>query len=174
MALFGAGLLMMLTLLAGPIGVGGYTFDLHYMVVGSMLALLGVQIALLGINGRILSASRGILRDDRLFGWFERYFTLERGVITGGAISAVGLAVLAAVATLWISRGFSFGSDISLRFALLGLTLLVTGTQTIFSTFFISLLFMRFDGSPSERLLRLLDMRFQQRKALNAPRSDAA
>lgn len=151
------GLLMMIVLLPGRLELLGAAFDIHYMVVASLLALLGFQILNLGLYARMLAASRGILRDDRLFMWAERNFSLERGLAVGASVSGAGLALLVWVVFVWVSRDFSFGTDFFLRPALLGLTLVTMGTQTIFGAFFLSLLRMKFDRRPSERLLRLVD-----------------
>ena len=123
---------------------------MHYMVVGSLLAILGFQVAALGVYGRMYALSIGLLNRDRFILWGMRYLTLERGLIGGSAALFTGFGLLLWILARWISRDFGFFESYGmLRPALLGMTLVVIGVQTIFSSFFLSLLSMRFE-KPSD------------------------
>ena len=139
------GLLIMLALVGGKIEIAGSSFDIHYMVVGSMLAILGAQVAALGLSARLYARSIGLIRWDPLLSWGYHHLSLERGILAGSLVTVVGCGVLAAILAQWIAWGFSFQSAGMIRPALLGLTLVVLGVQTIFSAFFLSLLSMRRD-----------------------------
>jgi glycosyltransferase involved in cell wall biosynthesis len=141
-----AGLIMLLTLVWGRVEIGQISFDIHYMVVGSLLTLLGFQVLALGVYGRMYAYSIGILRDDPLLFWAKHHLTLERGLVVGFGASAMGTGLLVWILSTWVFGGLSFQSTGSLlRPALLGLTLVLIGTQTIFGAFFTSLLAMKFD-----------------------------
>jgi hypothetical protein len=143
---------MLLTLVWGRVQIGEMSFDIHYMVVGSLLTLLGFQILALGMYGRMYAYSIGILRNDPLIFWAKPRLTLERGLLVGSGIAAVGIGLLAWILASWVSGAFgSHPSGTFLRPALLGLTLMLIGTQTIFSSFFISLLAMKFEKSNERR-----------------------
>ena len=138
------GLAILLALVWGRVQIGGVSFDIHYMVVGSLLALLGTQVLALGVYGRTYALSIGVLRDDPIIIWGKEHLTLERGLLVGAGIVAIGIGLLVAILAMWISREFTFQPlrDM-LRPGLLGLTLVVIGTQTVFSAFFLSLLAMK-------------------------------
>jgi hypothetical protein len=70
-------------------------------------------------------------------------FTLERGLITGSCVAAIGFA--ANLWLVWEWLGHDLGRldiSITMRWALWGLTALVGGVQTIYSSFFLSMLKM--------------------------------
>lgn len=151
------GLIMLLALVWGRVQIGGMSFDIHYMVVGSLLTLLGFQMLALGAYGRMYAYSIGILRDDPLISWGKRHLTLERGLVVGAGIAAGGIGLLVWVLASWISGEFgSHPSGTFLRPALLGLTLVLIGTQTLFSAFFTSLLAMKFDRQQETVLVQEL------------------
>jgi hypothetical protein len=155
-ASFVFGLIMLLALVWGKVQIGELSFDIHYMVVGSLLTLLGFQILALGMYGRMYAYSIGVLRDDPLISWAKCHLTLERGLAAGSGIVAIGIGLLAWILATWVSGGFGFpSSGPLLRPALLGLTLVLIGTQTIFSAFFTSLLAMKLDkfDEPQETVL---------------------
>jgi glycosyltransferase involved in cell wall biosynthesis len=150
------GLIMLLALVWGEVQIGGMSFDIHYMVVASLLTLLGFQVLALGMYGRMYAYSIGILRNDPLIFWAKRHLTLERGLLVGSGVAALGIGLLAWILASWVSGAFgSHPSGTFLRPALLGLTLVLIGTQTIFSAFFVSLLAMKFDkfDEPQEAVL---------------------
>ena len=148
--LLAVGTAMLLALVWGRIEFWGLYFDIHYMVVGSLLAILGFQVAALGVYGRMYALSIGLPNRDRFILWGMRYLTLERGLIGGSAALFTGFGLLLWILARWISRDFGFFESYGmLRPALLGMTLVVIGVQTIFSSFFLSLLSMRFE-KPSD------------------------
>ena len=55
-ALLVAALIMLLALVWGRLNIGSLSFDIHYMVVGSILAILGFQVAALGLQGENVCA----------------------------------------------------------------------------------------------------------------------
>jgi hypothetical protein len=142
-ALLAAGLLITLALVGGRLDIAGASFDLHYMVVGSVLAILGYQLAGLGISARVYSLSIGIMRKDKLIDWALGKLSLERGLLIGAGVAGAGVAVLLFVVYQWINMGFGFNDAGMMRPAILGMTLLVLGAQTVFGAFFLSLLSMK-------------------------------
>jgi glycosyltransferase involved in cell wall biosynthesis len=132
------GLLAQLALVAGPRHVFGLNFDVHYMVVGSLLALLGFQIIATGMFAKAYSHSARLYAPDRTLSVLTRYFNLERGLVTGGIFFLVGIAIDGAILLHWLRSGM--GPLDAVRPALLGSTLMVLGAQAIFSSFFLSML----------------------------------
>jgi glycosyltransferase involved in cell wall biosynthesis len=148
---FSIGFLMLLGLVWGGVQVGGVLFDIHYMVAGSLVALLGYQLLALGVYGRAYATSVGILKKDGLLEWGRRYLTLERGLAVGGAVTAIGAGILTWILMTWVIDDFSFKAGPHIRPALLGLTLVLIGVQTMFSAFFLSLLTMETNIRPGWR-----------------------
>ncbi|HWO90199.1 MAG TPA: glycosyltransferase family 2 protein [Gemmatimonadales bacterium] len=130
-----AGLVMLAVLLPGPVVIGGVRFDFHFMFVASALAILGVQLMGLGLAAK-LAARAELAQDDRWVLFLDRWFTLERGLLTGGALAAAGLGVNVMILVDWLRAGRT--ALFAVRPALVGLTLLVIGTQVVFGSFFLS------------------------------------
>jgi glycosyltransferase involved in cell wall biosynthesis len=133
-----AGLILLLALLPGPVNLLGFRLDFHFMFVGSALAILGVQLLVLGLAAKTYARSEMLDRGDRWLGFLDRRFTLERGLLLGGALAAAGLGVNAWILASWLEIGRA--ALFAVRPALVGLTLLAVGAQVVFGSFFISML----------------------------------
>jgi glycosyltransferase involved in cell wall biosynthesis len=136
------GLLGLFTLLPGQLRVGGLLFDYHFMFVASALAILGVQLVFLGLAAKTYARAALPERRDPWVDFLDRRFTLERGLLAGLALAAAGLGIYAWILWDWLSVGR--GQLFAVRPAVVGLSLIVVGTQIVFGSFFISVL--RDDG----------------------------
>jgi hypothetical protein len=137
MVMAAVGMALLLALLPGPIWVRGRLIDYHFMFVGALLAILGVQVATLGLFAHSRRQA-------------PAWFTLERGLLTGLVVLVAGFGANAYILWDWIASGF--GPLNAVRAAILALTLTVIGTQVLFSSFYLDLLRDDFDtripGSP--------------------------
>lgn len=140
------GLFLMLWLTPTARHIGPVTLDLHTMLLGSLCLLLGYQTGWLGFLAKVYGHYSGVLPAGAVVKRVLSTFTLERGLVAGLAVLALGLAANLWLTWEWSSRNFG-PLDISqtMRFALWGLTAMVTGAQTIYSSFFLSMLKMNRD-----------------------------
>lgn len=138
---FCLGLLGMALLLPGPFVLFGHGWDVHVMILSALVTLLGYQVLSLGVYAKTFSLTAQFDDDDPLLGGLMRLFTLERGLVLGGAFLALGLACLVSVYLQWASN--NFGALDAIRPALLGMTLMAVGGQTVFSSFLLSLFTFR-------------------------------
>jgi len=138
-ALGTVGALLMLTVLTGA-NVLGREWQLHTMIVGSLLAIVGAQVTSLGLcahaYGMYFMGDR-----DRWFDRLRARFRLEHGLLLGGALLVTGLVLAAVVVALWVKRGFGRLGEESL--AVLAATLVIIGLQVAFSSFLLSILGLR-------------------------------
>jgi glycosyltransferase involved in cell wall biosynthesis len=141
LTLMGLGFLLLLALVSGPVDIGSLHFDIHFMVLGSLLLLLGFQVISLGLYAKAYSLLGGFLVGDPLIEKFLKWFDLEKGIALGAIVFMAGLAINLGILVRWTSRGF--GGEPLLREAILAMTLMVIGTQTVFSSFFLSILVLR-------------------------------
>jgi glycosyltransferase involved in cell wall biosynthesis len=134
------GLAIMLPLAGGPIKVFGLEWHIHAMIVGSMATLVGGQVLQLGLFARTYAILYLGDRDPylpRLWGKVR----LEHGLLLGFALSVAGMGIIGGIFVEWASNGFgALGRE---HLALLGLTLTGLGVQTIFGSFFLSVLGLR-------------------------------
>jgi glycosyltransferase involved in cell wall biosynthesis len=141
LALWALGMLIVLLLLSGPLLVVGHAYDVHFMILGASLALLGFQMACLGVYARTYAVTEHLDREDVFLTWFWRHFSFEKGLLIGSFVFLLGLAINLYILIEWISRDFGPLSEV--RTAVAGMVLLVTGAQTVFASFFLSMLGIR-------------------------------
>jgi glycosyltransferase involved in cell wall biosynthesis len=133
------GALAALTVLA-QIDLLGRTWDLHAMIAGCLLMIVGVQVLGLGLCAHAYGTYFMGERDP----WFDRMrarFRLEHGLLAGAAIALAGLVIAGVITGIWINRGFGELSEE--RLAVLAATLIIVGIQVFFSSFLLSILGLR-------------------------------
>jgi glycosyltransferase involved in cell wall biosynthesis len=133
------GVIVSLTVLL-QIQVLGREWDLHAMVAGALLMIVGTQVLALGLCAHAYGTYFMGEQDP----WFDRMrarFNLEHGLLLGGTIIFAGLVMVAVILGIWIDRGFGELSE--QRLAVLAATLLIVGLQIFFSSFLISILGLR-------------------------------
>ena len=122
------------------IDVFGRAWDLHTMVAGSLLMIVGVQVVALGLCAHAYGTYFMNEKDP----WFDRMrarFRLEHGLLLGGATVLVGLAVGVTIVVIWAQRGFGQLSEE--RLAVLAAALMIVGLQIFFTSFLLSILGLR-------------------------------
>jgi hypothetical protein len=134
------GLAIMLPLAGGPITAFGFEWHIHAMIVGSTATLVGGQVLQMGLFARTYAILYLGDRDPylpRLWGKVR----LEHGLLLGLLLSLAGMGIITGIFVEWASGGFqALGRE---HLALLGLTLTGLGVQTIFGSFFLSVLGLR-------------------------------
>jgi glycosyltransferase involved in cell wall biosynthesis len=122
------------------LGVFGRQWDIHALIGGALLAIVGTQVVALGICAH----AYGTYFMDEQDRWFDRMrarFRLEHGLLLGGGITLAGFVVGAFIVADWIDRGF--GKLAEERLAVLAATLIIVGIQIFFSSFLLSILGLR-------------------------------
>jgi hypothetical protein len=143
-ALLGSlGLSLMLWLTPGAQHVGQVEFGLHSMLLGALCVFLGYQTMWLWAFAKIHGWMRGMLPPGTFSQAIFRHLNLERGLILGGAMAATGLGLCGWLALRWIGSGYGdLDIQSTMRGALWGFLFLVLGVQTVYSSFFLSMLGM--------------------------------
>jgi glycosyltransferase involved in cell wall biosynthesis len=138
-AMAAVGALISLTVVL-QIEILGRDWDLHTMVAGALLMVVGTQVLGLGLCAHAYGTYFMGERDR----WFDRMrarFRLEHGLLLGAAIILAGVGVGIAIIATWINRGFGELSEE--RLAVLAATLIIVGIQIFFSSFLLSILGLR-------------------------------
>jgi glycosyltransferase involved in cell wall biosynthesis len=132
------GLGLVFWLFPGPRQVGRVVFDIHTMLFGMMFALLGAQIITIGLFAKIFSyAERFAPNQLSLEKWLRR-LKLEHGLILGAGLALTGST--GAFYLLWKWAASDFGPFNDLRSVVFFSLWFFIGVQTIFSSFFLSML----------------------------------
>jgi glycosyltransferase involved in cell wall biosynthesis len=122
------------------LGIFGRHWDIHALIAGALLAIVGTQVMALGVCAHAYATYFMGDRDR----WFDRMrarFRLEHGLMLGGAILAAGVIVGVFIVINWINNGF--GSLADEQLAVLAATLIIVGIQIFFSSFLLSILGLR-------------------------------
>lgn len=141
MALFASGCLSMLVLSVMQMRLVGVTFDVGTLLMAGMAAVIGFQLVAFAFFTKVFAIAEGLLPEDPKLARVFQFFTLEKGLAAGVLIFLLGLGLLAYSLWLWRQAGYgplSYADN--LRRLIPTATLLILGVQTIFSSFFMSVL----------------------------------
>jgi hypothetical protein len=119
----------------------GATFDVHTLLFASLSIILGYQSVLFAFLTRIFGMTTGMLPEDpRLVNLF-RFLNLERGLVAGAVTALAGLLLLGFAVNSWRLVGFGPLDYVpTMRVVIPGVTLTALGVQTVFSSFFFSII----------------------------------
>jgi glycosyltransferase involved in cell wall biosynthesis len=136
------GLAGMLVLASGPVDIFGRTWQIHTMLAFVALTLMGAQVVQLGVFARTYALVH-YGEQDALLERLRHRIRLEHGLLLGLTFTLIGVGVLVGVFVRWANAGFGpLGDEYPTA---LGVTLIGLGVQTIFGSFFLSLMTMRSD-----------------------------
>jgi glycosyl transferase family 2 len=133
------GTLVALTVLL-QVPVFGRAWDLHSMVAGALLMIVGTQVLALGLCAHAYGTYFMGEQDP----WFDRMrarLRLEHGLAVGAVVAGAGVALVAVILGIWINRGFGALSEE--RLAVLAAALIIVGIQIFFSSFLLSIIGLR-------------------------------
>jgi glycosyltransferase involved in cell wall biosynthesis len=141
--LMGLGGLLLAWLTPGPRQLGSVTLDIHSMLFGTLGIILGYQILWMWLFAKIHAWTSGILPANTFNLRLFNYLNLERGLLFG-----LGTLVTGIVINVWLFQSWYASSmgpldvQVTFRYALWGFLLMVLGVQTVFGSFFLSMLGM--------------------------------
>jgi len=140
------GMAVLLILLKGPFFFLGHYWDIHLLVFASIFCILSYQVLNLGVYAHTYAIRQGFLKYDKATLFFKRHFNLERGIMLGGMVILAGFGIILFIFIEWLAK--HFGALHRIKESILAMTLMVIGLQTIYSSFFISLLFIERKEAP--------------------------
>jgi glycosyltransferase involved in cell wall biosynthesis len=141
LALFAIGVVLSALLVAGPLLVGGVRLDIHTLLVAGFLSLVGYQLVLFAVFTKIFAVRMGFHPPHPALQRLFRYVTLEVGLLAGALMVVAGIVALVAAAVSWQAVGFgNLDPSLTMREVIPAVVLLAIGTQTVFASFFISIL----------------------------------
>jgi len=135
------GLVLMAWLTGAPRAVGNVVLGPHTMLLGSLLVGVGYQTLWLWAYSKIHGWLTGLLPQSVLSQNAFRYLYLERGLAGGFLLLAVGFLTNLYLLIQWGRTGFGALDPIaSMPVAIWGCTAMMLGVQTIYGSFFLSML----------------------------------
>jgi len=145
----GLGLMLLGTLLGAwllpaPRIVAGVTLDVHTLLYAAVFVSLGFQAIAFAMFTKIFAISEGLLPPDATLDKTFRYITLEVGLVVGALFILAGLGVSVYAVGFWQSRHFgALDYAQTMRLVVPASLFLTLGVQTVFASFFLSVLGLR-------------------------------
>jgi hypothetical protein len=145
LALSGVGLSVTVALLGGPVTIGGITFDVHTLLVASSLIVLGSQIMGMAWIAKKYAYLRNLAPpDDSRLTRVIMGTRLEVGVGLGLGLFLLGTVGIVTGVWIWGSLSFrALNYSSMLRLLIPSVTAMITGAQTIFTSFLSGLIEIR-------------------------------
>jgi hypothetical protein len=135
------GLLLGVLVLPGPFLIGGIRLDIHSLLFASALIVIGYQSVIFAVFTKTFAIEQKLLPPDPAFQVPFKYITLETGLFFGFMLLIFGGILSASALFQWGRQSFgTLDPEVTMRLFIPGLTGVILGVQTIFSSFFLSIL----------------------------------
>lgn len=136
------GLLLGIPLTFTQIHIGDFILDIHTLLFAAAFFVVGYQSIWLALITRIHAAKEGFLPQKNSLDNFVQSLSLEKGILIGLILLLLGLAFALFSLFKWynISEMKAFNPQLGLRLVIPSIVFLITGMQTILSTFVVSIL----------------------------------
>jgi hypothetical protein len=144
LALMFIGTALGIWLIPAPRTIANVTLDVHTLVYAAAFVLLGFQSIAFAVFTKLFAISEGLLPPDPLLDRLFRYITLEVGLFAGAVMILCGLATSMYAVGFWEARHFgALDYPHTMRIVIPAALFLILGAQTVFSSFFLSVLGLR-------------------------------
>ena len=119
----------------------GVTFDAHTLLFASLAILCGYQSVLFAIFTKTYGIKQGMMPENRYITKFFNIVNLERGLLFAAGALVVSTVLLLAAVNKWRLADFGpLDYAETMRLVVPGVTLAALGIQTMFSSFFVSII----------------------------------
>jgi len=128
-------------LVFGPITIGPVRLGVGALVAAAVCTVIGYQAVLFACLTKVFGQSAGFLPEDRRFNRLFRFVRLETGLLAGAVLVLFGAVAGAISYSRWRHNGWgTLETGTTIRTAVPAALCLVIGSQTILSSFFLSIL----------------------------------
>ncbi|HEY2775790.1 MAG TPA: glycosyltransferase family 2 protein [Candidatus Binatia bacterium] len=146
-----AGLLLMLLVLPGPRRIGGVVLDIHTLIYGGAMILVGAQGVFFAVLSKVYAITQGLQPAPRGSTRLFQRITLEHGLVVGLLLLACGIGGTIFALYGWAEVGLGpYDPARAMRIVVPSVVALALGAQTMFSSLFLSLL-----GMATKRTLKV-------------------
>jgi hypothetical protein len=128
-------------LIFSDIRLGSVTFAQRTLIMTSALTIVGLQSVLFWVFAKIVAIQKKLLLADAVFEKIRLLFTLERCLLLGGSLIAIGVGTAAYALFYWYSLSFDrIVGETLIKVVCAASFLIGAGFQLVFASFFIYLL----------------------------------
>jgi hypothetical protein len=130
------GLICITLVLPGPLRIGSVVFDVHTLLIGTTALLIGAEVLIFFLLAKQYAINAGLLQEGRNFRTYRNLVTLERAVMVGAGMAAVGLSGVGIAVWLWVQHALGqLDYSIMMRLLIPAVTLLALGIQVMMASF---------------------------------------
>lgn len=135
------GLIITAALMFGPVQIGGVVFDIHTMLYGSAMIMIGTNMIFFSLFTRIYAIRTNFIPTKESVATKLANVTTEKGAVAGVLLTLAGIAMTIAAFVIWKDTSFgNLNPQEMMRMTIPALTLMVVGIEMIFASFFIGIL----------------------------------
>lgn len=128
-------------LLFGPVHIGRINLDINTLMYAALLTIIGVQSILFSLFTYVFGVNSNLLPQDQTTDKFVSRIGLEQGLVLGVVMVLLGFASSIIAVLYWSENRFGdIDPAFSMRFVIPGAVLFTLGFETLFASFFISIL----------------------------------
>lgn len=140
-ALLGGGLIVGALLETGAKRIGAVEFDIHTLLLAGFACLIGFQLVVFAVFTKVFAMQQGFHPPNETYRRMFDYIKLETGLAIGAGMAVLGAVGTIAAVLSWGAAGFGHLDPRSTMREVIPAAVLVTlGIQTIFASFFLSVL----------------------------------
>lgn len=148
-ALFAIGLIVGAALEMGPVKVGPFGFDISTLLLAGFCCLIGFQLVVFAVFTKVFAMREGFHPPNAAYAAMFRYVRLETGLALGLLMVVLGIAGLILAVLSWQVNGFgALDPRTTMREVIPAAVLLTLGVQSIFASFFLSILGIDSESDP--------------------------
>ena len=138
LSMLAAGLLLLGLLAAGPVQLGHLRMGIHFVALGAMLALIGLNVINFGVLAKVVLARRYHKMHSRTVRWLVKRYTLETGLVVGAVLFAVGVGIDGWILAKWLAAGRGAMEE-TVHLVFIGATSAVLGINIALGSFLLAL-----------------------------------
>jgi len=148
-ALFAVGLLAGAALEIGPVKIGPFGFDISTLLLAGFCCLIGYQLVVFAVFTKVFAMREGFHPPNASYAAMFRYVRLETGLVLGLLMVLLGIGGLILAVLSWQVMGFGvLDPRTTMREVIPAAVLLTLGVQTVFASFFLSILGIDSESDP--------------------------
>ena len=133
------GLVLLCALAGGPLQVAGFYFGAHFLALGSLLSLVGINVLVFGILAKLVAVKKITSISTGMTNYFFNHFKLEHGLMLGGGLFGVGCSINGVLLYRWIAYSGQAMDD-TIHTAFFAGTLIAIGFCIALASFLVALL----------------------------------
>ena len=138
------GFIVTAMLMFGPVQIGSVTFDIHTMLYGSAMVMIGMNMIFFALFTRIYAIRTHFIPTKEPVSTKLAKITTEKGAVLGLILTLLGMIMTIAAFVVWKDTSFgNLNPQEMMRMTIPALTLMVVGIEMIFASFFIGILNIR-------------------------------